>query len=281
MLTEADLMARSRTENFTVASRLLPRPVRQHLLAFYAYARLVDEIGDSYSGDRLAALDEFQRQVEKALPEPGQPDTAPAIAGAVRSVRELDVEPTPLFDLIAANRHDQSVHSYQTFDDLLGYCALSANPVGRLVLAAFGSAGPQRLGWSDSICTGLQLAEHWQDAEEDARAGRVYIPQEDLDRFAVDTSELTGPPPASRELRALMVFQVARARRVLDDGKPLIRSLTGPSRWAVAGFWAGGHSALDAIAGRGFDVLGGAPRPSRTRTVALALQALRPGREAA
>lgn len=284
MLTEADLLARSRTENFTVASRVLPKAARRHLLAFYAYARLVDEVGDSYQGDRMAALDEIERQLGVALSEPGRPDAAPAIAGAVRSVRSLGAEPTPLFDLIAANRQDQIVHGYRTFDELLGYCALSANPVGRLVLAAFGPATPQQVQWSDRICTGLQLAEHWQDVKEDALAERVYLPQEDLDRFGVDAGQLTGAPPASPEMRALMVFEVARTRRLLDEGKPLIRSLDGRPRWAVAGFWAGGHAALDAIACRDFDVLQGAPRPSRGRTAALALSALTSGwtrREAA
>jgi squalene synthase HpnC len=274
MLTEADLQARSRTENFTVASRLLPKVARQHLLAFYAYARLVDEVGDSFAGDRSAALDEIERQLDSVLSESGGTGVAPAVAGSARSVRALGTDPTPLFDLITANRQDQSVHTYQSFDELLGYCALSANPVGRLVLAAFGSATPQQTQWSDSICSGLQLAEHWQDVKEDARAGRVYLPQEDLDRFGVDRAQLTAPPPAGRELRALMVFEVARARRLLDEGKPLIRSLRGRARWAVAGYWAGGQAALDAIARHDFDVLYGSPRPSRSRTAALAIRAL-------
>jgi squalene synthase HpnC len=196
------------------------------------------------------------------------------VADGARSVSGLGADAQPLFDLIAANRQDQSVHEYATFDDLLGYCALSANPVGRLVLAAFGADGDDRARWSDSICTGLQLAEHWQDVAEDAAAGRIYLPQEDLARFGVDRTALTAGAPASREFRALMVFEVARARGFLDGGKPLIASLQGSARWAVAGFWAGGHGALNAIAARRFDVLAGSPRTSRVGTLTRAISAL-------
>jgi squalene synthase HpnC len=272
--TYEDLATRGRTENFTVASRLLPRPVRGHLRAFYAYARLVDEIGDSYAGDRRAALDDVEKQTRAALVDASARDVWPVVADGARSVCELGADAQPLFDLIVANRQDQSVHGYATFDDLLSYCALSANPVGRLVLAAFGVAGDERARWSDSICTGLQLAEHWQDVAEDAAAGRIYLPQEDLERFGVDRSAFAAGPPADRGFRALMVFEVARARRFLDDGKPLIASLQGSARWAVAGFWAGGHAALNAIAARRFDVLAGSPHASHVDTVIRAISAL-------
>ena len=272
--TQTDLAARVRTENFTVASRVLPRPVRRHLLAFYAYARLVDEIGDTYEGDRGAALNDVEAQIRAALVDSHAPDLWPIVANGVRSVSELGADPQPLFDLIAANRQDQSVSEYATLDDLVGYCTLSANPVGRLVLAAFGASGEETTAWSDSMCTGLQLAEHWQDVAEDAAVGRIYIPREDLERFGVDPSALTAGPPASRAFRALMVFEVSRARRFLDGGKPLIASLRGSARWAVAGFWAGGQSALDAIAAVRFDVAAGSPRASRLCTITHAIGAL-------
>jgi squalene synthase HpnC len=257
-----------------VASRLLPANVRRHLLAFYAYARLVDEIGDSYQGDRLAALNEIETQVQAALSGAADPETLPIVARAAGSVRQLDADPSPLFDLIAANRQDQMVSSYQSFADLVDYCRLSANPVGRLVLTAFRASSPQRVAWSDSICTGLQLAEHWQDVAEDAAVGRVYLPGEDLERFGVDRRELAAGPPASRALRALMVFEVARARRLLDEGQALIHAVPGSARWAVAGYWAGGHAALDAIAARRFDVMTGPARPSKARTAARAIAVL-------
>jgi phytoene/squalene synthetase len=155
---------------------------------------------------------------------------------------------------------------------------MSANPVGRLVLAAFGASRPDRVEWSDSICTGLQMAEHWQDVAEDAAAGRVYLPAGDRYRFDVRPEMLTAAPPAARPLRALMAFEVARARQWLDAGAPLVHSLHGSARWAVAGFWAGGQAALDALAERDFDPLSGPPRPSKRRVAARAIAVLRDSR---
>jgi squalene synthase HpnC len=242
-------------------------------MAFYGYARLVDQLGDSYPGDRVAALDWVESEVGRALAGPGTPGLHPLVAAAVRSVQALGADPAPLGDLIAANRQDQTVARYRTFEDLLAYCRLSANPVGRLVLAAFSAFTPDRQRWSDSICTGLQLAEHWQDVAEDAATGRVYIPTDDLDQFDVTISDLSAPPPAGHRLRGLMAFEVARARRILDDGRPLVGSLTGRFRWAAAGFVAGGCAALDGIGAQGFDPLLGTskPRPSRVATTMIAL----------
>ncbi len=258
-------MARASRENFRVASRILPRATREHLLAFYGYARLVDQVGDDYAGDRLAALDWIEAETRRALAGSGPAEGHALIARAVASVTALGTDPAPLFALIAANRQDQVISSYRTVTDLMAYCELSANPVGRLVLAAFGSSSPERVRWSDAICTGLQLVEHWQDIAEDAAAGRVYLPLEDLDRFGVAPADLTAAPPAGPGLRALVAFEVVRARHLLDKGAPLIRSLDGRLRWAVAGFWAGGHAALDAIAARRFDPLSGTPRPAPAR----------------
>jgi squalene synthase HpnC len=245
--------------------------VRVHLLGFYAFARFVDEIGDAYEGNRLAALDEVEDQTRAVLADPDREDALPVVATAARSVLELDADHSLLLDLIAANRQDQTVCGYDRFEDLLAYCALSANPVGRLVLAAFRASNEALFAWSDSICTGLQLAEHWQDLVEDAAAGRIYLPREDLMRFGVESAALAAGPPASPALRALLVFEVARARGYLDRGQPLIGALDGSARWAVAGFWAGGHAALDGIAQNGFDVLAGTPRRSRLRTVTRAM----------
>jgi len=255
-----------------VASWILPADVRRHLRAFYGFARLVDEIGDSYRGDRLATLDWLETETRSALK--GSAAAHPLIADAAESLNDLGADPAPLFDLIEANRVDQVVASYRTFEELLGYCALSANPVGRLVLSAFGQSGADLERWSDSICTGLQLVEHWQDVGEDAIAGRVYIPGEDLDRFGVEPSELRGEGPAGPQLRSLMVFEAARARRLLDGGTPLLSRLPGRLRWAVAGFWAGGHAALDAMAAADFDVLSRPARPRRAAATRLAVGAL-------
>jgi squalene synthase HpnC len=278
--SEAEILGRAASENFTVATRLLPGAARRHLLAVYGYARLVDQLGDAYGGDRLAALDWVDAELDTAL---GPDLTAPVnrlIAAAAAMVRERGTGEDELRKLVAANRLDQGRDRYATFDALIGYCRLSADPVGRLVLIAFGASTPERVAWSDRICTGLQLAEHWQDVAEDTRAGRIYLPGEDLDRFGVTEDELhhaaaTGGP-ASAALRGLLAFESARARALLHAGAPLVRSLRGRTRVAVAGFAAGGHAALDAIAGAGFDPWAGAPRPRPARVARHLAQALAP-----
>jgi squalene synthase HpnC len=244
-------------------------------MAIYGFARLVDFLGDEYAGDRGQALDWLAGQTEVALVDAGAADLHPLVAGAARTVRALGADPGELRKLIAANRQDQVIRAYANFDDLVGYCRLSADPIGRLVLFAFDAAHPDRFSWSDRICTGLQLAEHWQDVAEDAAAGRIYLPADDMARFGVTAGDLTAGPPASAALRGLMAFQVARARRLLDEGAPLIRSLSGRARWAVAGFWAGGQAALDAVADRSFDPLGGAPKPAPGRVASHLAAALR------
>jgi squalene synthase HpnC len=242
-------------------------------MAFYGYARLVDHLGDEYPGDRLAALDWAECETRKAF-EGGDPTGIhPLVSDAVRSARELGLTPEPFLRLIAANRQDQTVARYETFDDLVEYCSLSADPVGRLVLGAFGLAGGPEVEWSDSICTGLQLVEHWQDVAEDAESGRVYIPQIDLRRFGVDGTELPRKGPPTPALRALMAFEVSRARQCLDAGRPLLASLHGRARFAVTGFWTGGHAALDAISANRFDVFTRRPRPSKTALAARTLSA--------
>jgi squalene synthase HpnC len=246
-------------------------------MALYGWARLVDELGDNYAGDRLAALDEAERQLRLALGEAPRPDgTAlhPLIAGVAAVASRHSLPAQPLFDLLEANRQDQRVTRYETFDQLADYCRLSANPVGRLVLGVFAAATPERTSWSDKICTALQLVEHWQDVAEDAIVGRVYLPLEDLRRFGVREEELV-PPPAtaggvprgrpSLACRALMAFEVARARRLLEEGTPLVGSLRGRLRVAVAAFVAGGHAALDALGASGFDIYGPTTRPAPRR----------------
>lgn len=234
-------------------------------MAFYGYARFTDQLGDAYTGDRLAALDWLEHQTAAALE--GRASGYRLVDDAARSVLQLGLESRPLFDLIEANRIDQQVPTYDRFEDLLGYCSLSANPVGRLVLGAFGYTDDDRTRLADAVCTGLQLAEHWQDVREDALAGRVYLPRQDLERFGVDPAILAGASPAPQSLRALMAFQVHRARQWLDRGSALISTLPGRPRLAVAGFVAGGQAALDQIAGRDFDVLQPPTRPAIGRLV--------------
>jgi squalene synthase HpnC len=260
----AAVMAKAAGENFPVASRVLPRRQREHLLALYGFARLVDDVGDEAPGDRRALLDWLEEEVDRVYD--GEP-THPLMRRLATTVRACAIPPEPLRALIAANRQDQEVHEYETIDDLLGYCALSANPVGHLVLHVFDAATPERLQLSDAVCSGLQLVEHWQDVGEDLDRGRVYLPREDLRRFGVARDDLAAPA-AGEPLRRLLAFEVARARQLLDRGAPLIRTLRGRPAVAVAAFVAGGRSALDAIAAGGYDVLGAAPRPTRGRRAA-------------
>ncbi|MGD0453797.1 MAG: squalene synthase HpnC [Solirubrobacteraceae bacterium] len=280
------VMARARTENFPVASRVLPRREREHLLAVYGFARLVDELGDaaagerpaaSAAGDRLAALDWLEQELERAFRGEAE---HPLLVRLGATVRECALPREPFARLIEANRVDQRVSRYETWTELRGYCALSADPVGEIVLGIFGLATPERIALSDSICTALQLTEHCQDVAEDLARGRVYLPAEDLRRFGCAESELAGDH-ASGPLREVLAFEVARARALLADGAPLIAQLRGRPRLAVAAFAAGGRAALDAIERARYDVLAGPPRAGRARRAAALVLTLRAGRSAA
>ena len=175
---EEALRTRENAENFPVALRFLPRRHRDHLHAIYGYARMVDEIGDAFTGDRTARLHELSRGPRHDLGGRSAVGRRTAEAGPDGARPRMSAE--PFERLIEANLQDQVVSRYATFDDLRGYCALSAEPVGRIVLEVFGQATPQTIALSDRVCTALQLLEHWQDVGEDRRAGRVYLPQEDL-----------------------------------------------------------------------------------------------------
>jgi squalene synthase HpnC len=254
----AAVMSQARHENFPVASVLLPRRVRSHLLAVYGFARLVDDAGDEAPGDRVALLDAIEADLKRVWG--GRPQNA-LIARLQATVAACNLDIDPFQRLIEANRRDQVVLRYETFEDLLGYCALSANPVGELVLRIFGLASEERLRLSDKVCSALQLTEHWQDVGEDYCAGRVYLPAEDITRFGVVEGDLARQS-ASPQLRALMAFEVTRARALLDEGAPLARMLPTRYGFAVAGFVAGGRSALRAIERANYDVLGPPPRPN-------------------
>jgi squalene synthase HpnC len=240
-------MARSAWENFPVASRVLPPATRSHLLAIYGFARLVDDLGDEASGDRLSHLDWLEHELDLVYGGTPEHPLMRRLAGTVQRFRLPD---GPFRKLIEANRQDQRVTSYATYGELLAYCELSANPVGHLVLYVLEVATAWRLKLSDAVCTGLQLTEHWQDVKEDLGRGRVYLPREDLAQFGCAVGRL-------------MAFEVERAGSLLDEGAPLAADLGGRAGFAVAAFVAGGRSALEAIARAGYDVLGKSPRPSK------------------
>jgi squalene synthase HpnC len=277
-----EVMARAEGENFPVASRMLPRRVREHMLAVYGFARLVDELGDSAPGDRPAALDWLEGELR--LVYDGTPEHALMLRLAT-TVRACALPREPFERLIEANRLDQRVKSYETWEQLRAYCALSADPVGEIVLHIFGQATPERVALSDSICTALQLAEHCQDVAEDFAAGRVYLPAQDMRSFGASAEELQVAAPGSGQtsapLRAVVAFEVQRARELLRAGAPLVGQLRGRERLAVGAFVAGGRAALDAIERAHCDVLAGPPKASGRRRLQALLRVLaeqRPGR---
>jgi squalene synthase HpnC len=207
----------------------------------------------------------------------GSPPRLAVVRALAPAVVACAIPAQPFHDLIAANRQDQVVSRYPTYRDLLEYCRLSANPVGRIVLHIFGAATPEREALSDQVCTALQLAEHWQDVAEDLRAGRIYLPLEDLDRFGCTERDLAAPGAAPR-VRALIEFEERRARELLDAGAPIVGTLRGAARAAVAGYVAGGRAALAAIAASGHDVLRATPRPGKARVATELVRAYATGR---
>ena len=240
---EAVLEQASR-ENFTVASAVLGRRRQAHLMAIYGYARLVDDVGDEAAGDRDALLDAVEAELEGIYS--GTPARHPVMVSLAETITECRLPAGPLRRLIEANRQDQRVTRYQTFADLLGYCSLSAAPVGELVLHVFGAGTPERVALSDRVCAGLQVLEHLQDVAEDYARGRVYMPQEDLARMGIAEDDLAdgAPPP-------LLALERGRVRSLFHGGAPLARTLPPRPRLAVAGFVAGGRTALEALpAGR-------------------------------
>ncbi|MFG3515083.1 squalene synthase HpnC [Streptomyces bobili] len=275
---ERGTLAKAADENFPVAPFFLPRDWREDLVAVYGFARLVDDIGDGdlapggadarllgvpagEAEDRLVLLDAFETDLRRVFD--GTP-RHPLLRRLQPTVRRRSLTPESFLGLIAANRQDQLVTRYETYDDLLAYCELSANPVGRLVLAVTGTATPERVRRSDAICTALQIVEHLQDVTEDLGRDRVYLPATDMKRFHVQEADLAAAT-AGASLRALVAFEAQRARDLLDEGAPLVGSVHGRLRLLLAGFVAGGRAALHAIAAVQHDVLPGPPKPGRLR----------------
>jgi len=246
-----------------VALRWLPAGLRRDLLALYGFARLADDLGDEVEGDRLACLDELERDLERAFAGTAR---HPLLRQLTPTLRRHGLPREPFQRLIEANRRDQRVQRYESFEGLLGYCALSANPVGQLVLHVAGAATAENLELSDAICTALQIVEHLQDVAEDHARGRVYLPAVDLARFGCSEADL-GRVPAPPALRRLLAFEAERARELLRRGEPLVAGLRGPARLAVAAFAGGGWAVLDALRRGGFDVTSSLLAPRRRDTL--------------
>ncbi|ARI51235.1 squalene synthase HpnC [Streptomyces sp. S8] len=287
-------LGKAADENFPVAPFFLPRAWRDDLMAVYGFARLVDDIGDGdlapggadarhlglepeQSDDRLAMLDALEADLHRVFAAAGQEPHHPLMSALRPTVRRRALTPEPFLGLIEANRQDQKVRRYGTYEELAAYCELSANPVGRLVLALTGTTSPERVRRSDAVCTALQIVEHLQDVAEDLARDRIYLPAEDMDRFRVTEADLARPT-AGASVRALIAYESERASGLLNEGTPLVGSVDGRLRILLAGFVGGGRSALTAISAAGFDVLPGPPKPTKPsmlREVAVVLRRAR------
>ncbi len=265
-------VATSHYENFIVASWLLPRALRPHVHAVYAYCRGVDDLGDEAEGDRLTLLDDWEAELRRCYN--GRPQQLPFVA-LQETIGRFNIPPEPFLRLIEANRRDQRVDRYRTFSDLLGYCENSANPVGHLVLYLFGYRDEERQRLSDATCTALQLTNFWQDVRRDLDKGRVYIPLEEMERFGYREADLLEGCFDGR-FRELMAFQVERTRELFRRGLRLIPKVRGRLRLDLRLFSLGGLAVLDAIEAVGYDVLHRRPKLSRTRKAWLAVRALLP-----
>ena len=273
--------AKASAENFPVALRVLPKRWRAHLTALYGFARLTDDIGDeplpgmphdatqeTITATRLKLLDELQSDVARIYDDQAPEPDLEAIKALKRTVKDCAIPAKPFYDLILANRQDQLVTRYETYQELEDYCKLSANPVGQVVLYIMGAATSARIAASDSVCTALQVIEHTQDVAEDLANGRIYLPRQDMDAYQVTEADLA-EPSAGTKVRDLIRFEADRARRLLDEGAPLVGTLKGAARLAIAGYVGGGRATLKAIEASGYDVLRSTPRPGKTDTLAM------------
>jgi squalene synthase HpnC len=251
-------LARSHPENFFIGSLFLPRAKRRHLAAVYAYARLADDIadGDLPTAEKLAGLDCWERRLDACVRGVA---LHPVFVALGDTIRECELPVGPLRDLLQAFRHDAAFRPFERFEDLLGYCRNSANPVGRLVLALFGYRDEELWRLADHICTALQLTNFWQDLGVDLARGRLYLPLEDLERFEVSRHALeTGQSP--KGLRELLRFEVERTRELFERGLPLAERVRRPVAREVRMFASGGLTILKRLEDGGYSPVEHRPR---------------------
>ena len=262
-------LARRHYENFTAATRLLPRGLRQHFCNVYAYCRWADDLADE-TGDptrSLAMLDWWEGHLRKCYE--GQA-VHPVFIALKETINQFEIPSQPLVDLLVAFRQDQRTTRYDTFDQLLDYCRYSANPVGRLVLCLGRCHDPARARLADSICTGLQLANFWQDVAEDFDRGRIYLPMAHCHRFGYDEEHFFRRE-CNDAFRRLMADEVDEAEGWLRRGMPLVGLVSPELRLPVALFVHGGLAILDAIRRVDYDVWSNRPTVTKwekTRLVA-------------
>jgi len=264
-------LARTHYENFPVATWFLPKRLRQHFFNVYAYCRISDDLGDETGSTQasLLLLDEWEAELNACYNGSPRHPVFVALAG---TVREFDIPKQTFADLLTAFRQDQTVTRYETFDDLLGYCHYSANPVGHLVLYLCGYRDPERQQLSDFTCTALQLANFWQDVSTDYDKGRIYLPLEDLKRFRVSEEDISSQRNTT-QFREMMRFEVQRAREWFDRGLPLVGRVSRELAIDLELFSRGGQEILRAIERQDYAVLGHRPAISKGRKLALVARA--------
>ena len=264
-------LAGSHYENFSVASWFLPEGLRQHFFNVYAYCRISDDLGDEV-GDpamSLQLLDQWETELNECY---GGHPRHPVFVALAETVRKFEIPKHEFADLLTAFRQDQRIMRYESFDDLLGYCRYSANPVGHLVLYLCGYRDRERQLLSDYTCTALQLANFWQDVSTDFAKGRIYLPLQDLRRFGVG-EEVIRDNDNTIAFREMMKFEVERAREWFAQGLPLIAKLERELATDIELFSRGGQEILNAIARQDYAVLGRRPSISKTRKLALVARA--------
>ncbi|MFO0919817.1 MAG: squalene synthase HpnC [Planctomycetaceae bacterium] len=245
-------LATSHYENFPVVSWLLPKELHQHFFNVYAFCRWADDLGDE-AGDTRRALELLQWWREETERCYAGECVHPVFVALQPTIDEFQIPRQPFLDLISAFEQDQRVTEYETFDQLRDYCRRSADPVGRLVLLLCRQSTPEHIAWSDSICTGLQLANFWQDVSRDLDIGRIYLPREDRERFAYPREDLHRRVTNDAFLD-LMKFEVDRAGDYLRAGLPLVERLPGALQIDIDLFLHGGLRILDRIERIGYRV---------------------------
>jgi squalene synthase HpnC len=261
-------------ENFPVASWLLPAAVRPSVEAIYAFARSADDFadeGERPDAERIALLEGYERSLDRI--ERGERPDDPVFSRLHDTIRAHDLPIALLRDLLDAFKQDVTVKRYATFDELMDYCRRSADPVGRLLLKLFERDDAASLRDSDAICSSLQLINHWQDVAVDWRKGRVYLPQEDLERFGVTEAQI-GEGRADGRWRDFMAFQCQRARAMMRSGTPLGTRLPGRFGLEIRAICAGGLRILDKIEAVDGDVFRHRPVLRRADWVAVLWRAL-------
>jgi squalene synthase HpnC len=268
-------------ENFPVASILMPARLRPAVVAIYRFARAADDLadeGDAPAAERIAALDAFDAELDRiGQGETPQSAPFPALADAIR---QHGLPLAPFHDLVSAFRQDVAVTRYANFDEVLDYCRRSANPVGRLLLALYRAQAPADLVASDAICTGLQLANFWQDIAIDWQKNRVYLPQDDLRRFGVTEPQIA-EGRADDAWRSLLAFEVARARGLLESGRPLTRTLPWRLGLELSAIISGGLRILERIDAVDGDIFTRRPVLAARDWLAVAWRAVMPAKVAA